>query len=236
MTITWLGQAGFLIESSAGTKIMIDPYLSDSLHELNGDDFIRQVPIDECYLDMRPDALILSHCHADHTDPATLQRLLKDKEPFCVLAPLNTWRDVRARFGGEHNYIQFDRGVQWTLNDVTLKAVFALHTDEYAIGIIIETDGKTLYHTGDTLYHRDLPKWLDGPVDTLVLPINGKGCNMNAVDAYKLTKLLAPKKVLPMHHDMFKKAGCDVQEFTSLFTEQDGVEILLPEHYCPVEL
>ena len=42
MTITWLGQAGFLVESSAGTKIMIDPYLSDSLHELNGDDFIRQ--------------------------------------------------------------------------------------------------------------------------------------------------------------------------------------------------
>ena len=236
MKITWLGQAGFLVESAAGTKIMIDPYLSDRLHELNGEDFIRQVPIDERYLDMRPDALVLSHGHADHADPATLQRLVKGKEPFCVLAPLNTWRDIRAAYGGGHNYIQFDRGTQWTLGDVTLKAVMAKHSDEYAIGIIIEADGQSLYHTGDTLYHRDIPAWLDGPIDTLILPINGQGCNMNPVDAYKLTKRIAPKKVLPMHHDMFRKMGCDVKDFTSLFSPDDGVEILLPEHYCPMEI
>ena len=236
MKLTWLGQAGFLLESSTGTKIMIDPYLSDRLHELNGEDFVREVPILDEYLDMRPDALVLSHGHADHTDPATLQRLLKDKEPFCVLAPLNTWREVRAAYGGGHNYIQFDRGIQWTLKDVTIKAVMAAHTDEYAIGIIIECDGMRLYHTGDTLYHRDIPSWLDGPIDTLILPINGQGCNMNAVDAWKLTKLLAPKKVLPMHHDMFKKMGCNVEDFTSLFAGDDSIEVLLPRHYSQIEI
>ena len=30
MKVTWLGQAGLLIETN-GTKIMIDPYLSDSV-------------------------------------------------------------------------------------------------------------------------------------------------------------------------------------------------------------
>lgn len=235
MTITWLGQAGFLIETRAGTKIMIDPYLSDRLHQLNGEDFVREVPIDEAYLHMQPDALVLTHCHADHTDPATLEPLLRDKEPICVLAPLNTWRDVRAQYGGGHNYVQFDRGVQWSMKDVTLRAVFALHTDERAIGVIIQADGKTVYHTGDTLYHRDIPSWIDCPIDTLILPINGQGCNMNVLDACKLTKLLSPKSVLPMHYDMFKKMGCDVADFTALF-EDDSIPIILPRHYCRTEV
>ena len=140
MKVTWLGQAGYLFESNAGTRIMIDPYLSDRLRELNGENFHREVPIKEEYLDMQLDALVLTHCHADHTDPGTLERLLKNKQPMCVLAPLNTWRDIRGTYGGGHNYIQFDRGIQWTLGDVTLKAVFAAHTDERAIGVIIEAD------------------------------------------------------------------------------------------------
>lgn len=235
MKLTWLGQAGYLLESNAGTRIMIDPYLSDRLHELNGEDFRREVPIREEYLDMQLDALVLTHCHADHTDPGTLSRLLADKEPMCVLAPLNTWRDIRGTYAGGHNYIQFDRGVQWTLGDVTLKAVFAVHTDERAIGVMLEADGTVIYHTGDTLYHREIPAWLDGKVDTLILPINGQGCNMNCADAYKLTKLLAPKTVVPMHYDMFRKMGCDVQEFTSLFTG-DSIRVLTPEHYSATEI
>ena len=64
MKLTWLGQAGYLLESDAGTRIMIDPYLSDRLHELNGEDFRREVPIREEYLDMQLDALVLTMTEA----------------------------------------------------------------------------------------------------------------------------------------------------------------------------
>ena len=34
MKITWLGQAGLLIQTQ-GVKVMIDPYLSDSVEKIN---------------------------------------------------------------------------------------------------------------------------------------------------------------------------------------------------------
>ena len=54
---------------------------------------------------------------------------------------------------------------------------------------------------------------------------------MNAVDAARMTRDLAPNRVLPMHWDLFKAFGCDVTGFTSRFSEKDAVEILIPQHY-----
>ena len=70
MKITWLGQAGLLIETE-GVIIMIDPYLSDSVAAVNPKNY-RRVPVEERFLRMRPDVLICTHNHLDHTDPETL--------------------------------------------------------------------------------------------------------------------------------------------------------------------
>lgn len=45
MKITWLGQAGLLLQG-AGITVMIDPYLSDSVAALQPENHRRQ-PVDE---------------------------------------------------------------------------------------------------------------------------------------------------------------------------------------------
>ena len=77
MKVTWLGQAGFLFEND-NIKIIVDPYLSDSCFKVNPR-LKRRYPIDEAFLKIKPDVIILTHIHLDHTDPETLDFYLKTK-------------------------------------------------------------------------------------------------------------------------------------------------------------
>ena len=86
-------------------------------------------------------------------------------------------------------------------------------------------------HTGDTMYHKKLLMDLPRGADALLLPINGQGYNMNAVDAARLTRMLEPKTVYPMHWDMFKEYGCNVSEFIAAFDEKERGIIRIPDHY-----
>mgnify|MGYP002605309469 CR=1 FL=1 len=75
MRITWLGQAGLLIETN-NVKIMVDPYLSDSVEKVNPLN-CRRVRPDENFFKIRPDVIVLTHDHLDHADPETLEKYLK---------------------------------------------------------------------------------------------------------------------------------------------------------------
>ena len=66
MKITWLGQAGLLFETD-GKKIVIDPYLSDNVKNFEPQNY-RRVPVDEAFLQIKPDVLIITHNHLDHLD------------------------------------------------------------------------------------------------------------------------------------------------------------------------
>ena len=129
----------------------------------------------------------------------------------------------------------FDPGIEITLFGIRFSSTYAAHSDEHPIGVVIEGDGKVVCHTGDTMFHKRLPAEYPQGADLLMLPINGSGYNMNAVDAARLTAILAPKAVLPMHWDMFKAYGCDVNEFIEEF-RGSGQRILVPEHYAEFEV
>ncbi len=85
MKITWLGQAGLLIQTR-GIKVMIDPYLSDSVEKINPKNY-RRVAVDSRFLEIMPDVLICTHNHLDHTDPKTLKHYLDRDGGITVLAP-----------------------------------------------------------------------------------------------------------------------------------------------------
>ena len=225
----WLGQAGFLMTADDGTTVMIDPYMSDFLLDRDGPAFTRQVPIRQEFI-KTPDILALTHCHEDHMDLATLDQLFGHKR-MTVLAPANVLPILRQRYPGQAEFILFTPGTEVTLGSWHFRATFAAHSDREAVGIVMACDGKRVYHLGDSLYHRQLFADPVEDIDLLIIPINGKGNNMNAVDAARLTRDLAPAAVLPMHWDLFKAFGCDVAEFTGLFTSADAVQICIPEHY-----
>lgn len=237
MKIMWLGQAGYCLRSDNGLTILIDPYLSDSLREEKGESFQRQVPIKEEILLQHTDVLILTHLHGDHTDLQTIDRIVQSNGKIAILAPLNVLDVLRKRYeDNPQHYMLFDRGVEITLRDVRFISNFASHSDERPIGVTIEGDGKVICHTGDTMYHRNLLIDLPRNADALLLPINGQGYNMNAVDAARLTRALRPKTVYPMHWDMFEAYGCDVSEFFDRFDKNERGFIRIPDYYCEYAL
>ena len=201
MKITWLGQAGFLLETG-GTTIMIDPYLSNSVAAIQPH-FWRRVPVDQCFLRIVPDFLLLSHDHLDHTDPETLKHYLGKETHVCVLASGNAWDKVRTLFGGtQNNYVRFNRGTEWTHQDIRFRAIYAEHSDPCAIGFLIHAENKTYYFTGDTLYNERIFDDLPANIDYVFLPVNGVGNNMNMADATRFCQRIGATAI-PMHCGLF---------------------------------
>ena len=150
MKIIWLGQAGLLFIKD-GFKIMIDPYLSDSVEKINPASFRRQA-VDESLFEIKPDVMIFTHNHLDHYDPETVFRFISADTNIVVLSPASVWQEVR-KIGGNNNYIQFNRHTVWTENGIKFTAVKAEHSDITPIGVIIDDGDKKYYVTGDTLYN-----------------------------------------------------------------------------------
>jgi L-ascorbate metabolism protein UlaG (beta-lactamase superfamily) len=201
LKVTWLGQAGLLFETDSA-KILIDPYLSDSCGEKNPKSH-RRMPIDESFLKIRPDAIVLTHDHLDHTDEQTLAHYLSDHSAVLVLAAPNAWDHVR-KFGGNNNYVRFSAFTEWTLpTGIRISAVKAEHSDPTAIGVIVDDGSKKYYITGDTLYNTEILSALPRDVDTVFLPINGKGNNMNAADAARFADAVGAIHAVPLHFGLF---------------------------------
>ena len=200
MKITWIGQAGLLIETK-GKTILVDPYLSDSVVKVNPRNY-RRKPIDTRFLEMQPDVLICTHNHLDHLDPETVPHYLNREKGVLVLAPNSCYQEL-VKFGGNHNYVKFDRHCQWTEGEIHFLSVLAVHSDPTPIGVIIDDGDTRIYITGDTLYSEDIFEDISADVDVLFLPINGVGNNMNKTDAARFAHKIAAKKVVPFHWGMF---------------------------------
>ena len=200
MKITWITQAGLLIETG-GLTVMIDPYLSDSVGAIEGKH--RRMPVDEKLFDLCPDVMVFTHDHLDHYDPETAPRFLGKKEKgMIVLSPPSCWQKARA-FGAPHNYVRFRAGTEWTEKGVTIAAVPAEHSDPDAIGVVIYAENKCLYVTGDTLYSRRVTEALPEHIDVVFLPVNGVGNNMNMQDAARFAKTIGAKQAVPVHYGLF---------------------------------
>ncbi|MBR7164716.1 MAG: MBL fold metallo-hydrolase [Clostridia bacterium] len=203
MTVTWLGQAGLLFESE-GRRIIIDPYLSDSVGKVNPANK-RRVPVDPRFFDVEPDVLIFTHDHLDHFDPESAEVYLgRSEKKITVLGPNSVWQKARQYQNG-HNYVLFGEGVEWTEGNLRFFAVPACHSDPDAIGVVITdlSEGKTYYVTGDTLYRRDIPEALPQKPDVIFLPINGAGNNMNSADASRFAEAVGADVAVPLHFGLF---------------------------------
>ena len=200
MKIIWLGQAGLLFIKD-GFKIMIDPYLSDSVEKINPASFRRQA-VDESLFEIKPDVIIFTHNHLDHYDPETVCRFISADTNIVVLSPASVWQEVR-KIGGGNNYIQFNRHTVWTENGIKFTAVKAEHSDISAIGVIIDDGDKKYYVTGDTLYNEEIFADIPKDIYAVFLPVNGVGNNMNMTDAKRFCERVNPKFAIPIHCGMF---------------------------------
>ena len=142
MTLTWLGQAGLLFKTD-GKTILVDPYLSDSVAKVQPQNY-RRIPINEAFLKIKVDILVITHSHLDHLDRETLCHYLNEDSEILVLAPSGAWQEVR-KFGGlKNNYVLFNSGTSWSEGNIKFRAVKAEHSDDFAIGVIITAENSNL--------------------------------------------------------------------------------------------
>lgn len=224
MKCIWIGQAGLLFEKD-GFKIMVDPYLSNSVEKINSNNY-RRVAVDERFLEIKPDVMIFTHNHLDHYDPETVVHFINEKSDILVLAAKSVWDEVR-KIGGNNNYVIFDRYTSWTENGIKFTAVKAEHSDITPIGVIIDDGEKKYYITGDTLYNEEIFKDIPEDIYALFLPINGVGNNMNMTDAARFAKIVNAEKTIPIHIGMFDELTAD---------DFDCENKIIPEIYKEIKL
>lgn len=204
MKVTWLLQNGFVFENSK-IKIMVDPYLTDSLGEIKPSKARRVAP-DESYFKADPDVILITHSHIDHLDLKTIEKILENSTKEILFLASEAAYRILEPCVQSHNLVLLAPHSVWSEKGVTFYSVHAEHSDRSAVGFIIDDGEATYYISGDTIYNYDviddvLDLAPDG-VDYAFLPINGKGNNMNARDAADFAYEIGAKCAVPVHYGL----------------------------------
>jgi len=206
-TIRWLGQAGFLIDV-AGTRIAVDPYLSDECERIHG--LVRVAPAPITPTGLSVDAIAVTHWHEDHFDLPTVEAA---RSKGCtIIAPPSVLARIRGMLGDGDDLLAIRPGETVPVGAVHIRATPAVHRvagflTEDAVGILIEAADQVIYHSGDTEYSRQIVDALNRHIDVALVCVNGSGGNMNVMEAAAFVAQLDVAKVVPMHVGMWADAA-----------------------------
>lgn len=228
----WLGQSGYLLLWK-GQRILLDPYLSDSLTEKYSNTDKPHVRMSERVIDpalfKNIIAITSSHNHTDHLDGSTLIPLIKNNPGAALIIPEANRQFVAHRIKQPLDYPSgLDAGTSLTIARFSFHGVPASHNeiekDEKGqckfLGYVIQFGGWTVYHSGDTLWYDGMEDLLKPfGIDLALLPINGNdpsrkvAGNLNAAEAALLGKSIGARVVIPCHYDMFTFNTADPADF-----------------------
>ncbi|MBI5974232.1 metal-dependent hydrolase [Staphylococcus canis] len=223
MKLSFHGQSTVYFEAN-GKKVIIDPFISgNELSDLNVNE-------------LEVDYIVLTHGHADHFGD-TVEIAKRTGATVIGSAEL---ADYLTTAKGIENVHPMNIGGQWKFDFGTLKFVQAFHssslTDDNGIpvylgmpmGVIIDIEGTTVYHTGDTGLFSDMKLIAERhPVDVCFIPI-GDNFTMGIDDAsYAINSLIKPRITVPVHYDTFPLIEQDPEKFKAKVTEGE-VQILKP--------
>jgi L-ascorbate metabolism protein UlaG (beta-lactamase superfamily) len=203
--ITWFGHAAFKIEI-AGKTVLIDPWLDGNPIS----------PVKASEID-RADIVYVTHDHGDHLGEA-FQICKRTNAVFVATFELGNY----AEENGVKNVVGLNIGGSVEIRGVKLYMVQAFHTSSWGAptGVIVEGEGKTVYHAGDTGLFGDMR--LIGELyrlDLALIPIGGY-YTMGALEAAEAVKMLKPKAVIPMHYKTFPVLAQSAAEFAEKVREK----------------
>lgn len=220
-----LGQQGYLLKGGDHV-VVIDPYLSNYVEEIAPEPagaFARMVHIPVEPGELKSVCTILcTHHHADHCDPRTLLPMAQ-AAPSARLITSYKAKEVMVSEGISSERVEVPTLDKWQSfgRDFRIKAIPSAHYGHEPdaegnpayLGFIINLNGVTLYHPGDTIIYEGLISRLrEQPIDLACLPINGRdwfreGQNLiGNMDYREASELAAAAKIgvlLPGHNDMF---------------------------------
>jgi L-ascorbate metabolism protein UlaG (beta-lactamase superfamily) len=225
--IWWLGQSGFLV-IQRGRAIVLDPYLSDSLTRKYAGTDKPHVRVTERVVDPAAlgalgciDLITSSHNHTDHLDPETLVPLLDDNPKAHLAVPAANREFALERLPNSKSValIELDRETTVEQSGFRVTGIAAAHPTQERdaaghckfLGYVIEWNGLTLYHSGDTLWHEPAISALRHfRIDIALLPINGDlperrvAGNLDGPEAARFGRAIGARLVVPCHYGMFE--------------------------------
>ena len=215
MDINFLGHAAVRIKTDI--DILIDPFISQNPLCSNSPD------------EFSPDIIMLTHGHGDHIGD-TIRIALRSGATVYAMAELSRWlarQEVKIH--------GFNTGGSFSIRNTKISAVEAVHSSScpdgsyggLACGFIIQHNGRTLYHAGDTSLFSGMS--LIGEkynIDAAMLPIGGN-YTMDSADAFRAVSLLSPDVCIPMHFNTFPAIMCDPGKFKALLSNSNTEYMLL---------
>jgi len=228
----WLGQSGYLLLWN-GKRILIDPYLSDSLTKKYAETNKPHTRISERVVDPRLliniSIVTSSHNHTDHLDGETLIPIIKNNPAIMFIIPEANRDFVCERIQMPRKFpVGLTDGQSISVGEFVFHGVAAKH-DEIErdangnckfMGYIIRFGQWSIYHSGDTLWYDGMEELIKPfHIDIALLPINGRdpkrgvAGNLDAKEAARLGKAIGAKVVIPCHYDMFSFNTADPKYF-----------------------
>ncbi len=188
--VTYLGHSAFILEGGRGKKVMIDPWIEGnpqapmSLDQVGG-----------------ADIYIVTHSHGDHGLEDAIKLAKRHGGTLVGIYEIT----LEAANKGVEKTVGANIGSFFEVEGVKVALTVATHSSGLGAptGVVIELDGKRVYHAGDTgvFYDMKLIGELYSP-DLALLPIGGHFV-MGPKEAAKAIELLGVKRVIPMHYGTF---------------------------------
>ncbi|BFH74440.1 metal-dependent hydrolase [Sulfurisphaera javensis] len=224
--LRWLGHAAVELNLS-GKHIVIDPMIKDNPLS----------PVKLNYFENNLDLIIVTHDHYDHLgDTVELMKINPKAHLFATYDLENylatqfniSWdRIIPANVGG---YVDF--------NGIKLALTKAVHSSEHSdpTGVIVNGDGVTIYHAGDTGLFEDMK--LIGEIfkpDYVLLPIGGR-FTMDPYQAAIAVEMLKPRKyAIPIHYNTWDLIKVNPDDFAKEVSKR-GYKALVLQPGQSVEL
>ncbi len=204
MKITYHGHSCVLVET-ASARLIIDPFLTGNSLATVGPG------------DIRCDYILLSHGHEDHTGDAFA---IAEANGATIIANYEIAEYYGARGLKTHG---MNPGGAFRFPFGRVKLTLAHHTSSLnaglnpiymgvPCGILVEADGKRIYHAGDTALFLDMQLIGKGGLDLALLPI-GDNFTMGPEDALDALDLLKPRLATPIHYNTWPPIAQDAEAF-----------------------
>jgi len=196
--LTWLGHSAFRLDTAAGKRIYVDPFL-------NGNP---KCPEDEREPE-RADIVAVTHGHGDHVGD-TVDIAKKHGSTVVAIVELSGWLGKQGV--ADDKLPAPNKGGTVDVDGVEFTVVNAFHTGSAPDGsyggepsgfVVTTEDGKRIYFAGDTCVFGDMQ--LIGRIyepDVAVIPI-GDHYTMGPKEASVAIDLLGVKRVVPCHWGTF---------------------------------
>lgn len=216
--LTWIGHACFLVQFT-DMNLLIDPNFANWIFLLKR---LRSVGVK--VNDLPPvDLVLISHAHFDHFHKQSLRKLPVSSRTAVV--PWGMGELVRG-LGFEQIvelkwWESFARGgLKVTLTPSKHWGARMLHDEHRGYGgFLVEHQGRTIYHAGDSAYS-DCFKQIGErcAIDLALLPIGAyypdsfRHVHMGPDEALKVFREIGARTFIPMHYGSFKLAFEDMDE------------------------